>query len=206
MVLDTPTDKRKRRTHTAVLDAGGTLFLAHGYRGTTIEMLAAAADVAVSSIYANFGAGKVDVYAALAWRTALDHVEQMTAPFGAVQPAHVVAESLDRYIAFHRDNPLALRLLGLTDVDRSESDSVVEAKGKIDAALGGLVDSVTRAVTDAGADVDPRALVLNAWAGMNGAVSLRQRRIVDQPMLDAMLAITRADMLRHLKGASDETR
>ena len=206
MVLDTPSDKRKRRTHTAVLDAGRTLFLEHGYRGTTIDMLAAAADVAVSSIYANFGAGKVDVYAALAWRTALDHVEQMTAPFDAVEPAQVVAESLDRYIAFHRDNPLALRLLGLTDVDKSESDSVVEAKTKIDAALGGLIDSVTRAVADAGADVDPRALVLNAWAGMNGAVSLRQRRIVDQPMLDAMFAITRADMLRHLKGATDETR
>ena len=39
-----------------------------------------------------------------------------------------------------------------------------------------------------------------------GAVSLRQRRIVDQPMLDAMLAITRADMLRHLTGASNENR
>ncbi|MDV8054739.1 MULTISPECIES: TetR/AcrR family transcriptional regulator [unclassified Rhodococcus (in: high G+C Gram-positive bacteria)] len=206
MVLDTPTDKRKRRTHNAVLDAGQTLFLRHGYRGTTIEMLTAAADVAVSSIYANFGAGKVDVYAALAWRTALTHVEQMSAPIGADDPIRVVAEFLDRYVAFHRENPLALRLLALTDVDRSESASVGEAKNRIDTALGGLIDSVTRAVEDAGADVVPRALVLNAWAAMNGAVSLRQRRIVDQPMLDAMLAITQADMLRHLTGASDENR
>ncbi|MGB2720502.1 MAG: TetR/AcrR family transcriptional regulator [Rhodococcus sp. (in: high G+C Gram-positive bacteria)] len=203
MVLETPTDKRKRRTHNAVLDAGQTLFLEHGYRGTTIEMLAATADVAVSSIYANFGAGKVDVYAALAWRTALAHVEQMSAP---VDPVRVVAEFLDRYIAFHRGSPLALRLLGLTDVDKSESETVGAAKAKIDRALGGLIDSVTHAVTDAGSDVDPRALVLNAWAAMNGAVSLRQRRIVDQPMLDAMLAITRADMLRHLNGVSDATR
>ncbi|MGB6071494.1 MAG: TetR/AcrR family transcriptional regulator [Rhodococcus sp. (in: high G+C Gram-positive bacteria)] len=203
MVLETPTDKRKRRTHNAVLDAGQTLFLEHGYRGTTIEMLAATADVAVSSIYANFGAGKVDVYAALAWRTALAHVEQMSAP---VDPVRVVAEFLDRYIAFHRGSPLALRLLGLTDVDKSESETVSAAKAKIDRALGGLIDSVTHAVTDAGSDVDPRALVLNAWAAMNGAVSLRQRRIVDQPMLDAMLAITRADMLRHLNGVSDATR
>jgi AcrR family transcriptional regulator len=206
MVLDTPTDKRKRRTHNAVLDAGRTLFLRHGYRGTTIEMLTATADVAVSSIYANFGAGKVDVYAALAWRTALTHVEQMSAPVDAVDPVRVVAEFLDRYIAFHRENPLALRLLALTDVDKSESASVGEAKNRIDTALGELIDSVTRAVEDAGTDVVPRALVLNAWAAMNGAVSLRQRRIVDQPMLDAMLAITRADMLRHLTGAFDENR
>lgn len=206
MVLETPTDKRKRRTHNAVLDAGQTLFIEHGYRGTTIEMLAATADVAVSSIYANFGAGKVDVYAALAWRTALAHVEQMSAPVDAVDPVRVVAEFLDRYIAFHRGSPLALRLLGLTDVDKSESETVGAAKAKIDRALGGLIDSVTHAVTDAGSDVDPRALVLNAWAAMNGAVSLRQRRIVDQPMLDAMLAITRADMLRHLNGTSDEAR
>ena len=206
MVLDTPTDKRKRRTHTAVLDAGETLFLRHGYRGTTIEMLAAAADVAVSSIYANFGAGKADVYTALAWRTALTHVEQMSAPVDADDPVRVVAEFLDRYIAFHRGSPMALRLLALTDVDESESETVGEAKIRIDTALGGLVDSVTRAVTDAGSDVDPRALVLNAWAAMNGAVSLRQRRIVDQPMLDAMLAITRDDMLRHLTGTFDENR
>ncbi|OZD07173.1 TetR family transcriptional regulator [Rhodococcus sp. 06-235-1A] len=206
MVLDTPIDKRKRRTHNAVLDGARSLFLRHGYRGTTIEMLATAADVAVSSIYANFPAGKVDVYAALAWRTAKSHAEQMTAPTDAVESANIVAEFLDRYIAFHRDNPLALRLLALTDVDRSESASVGEAKKKIDTALGELIDSVTRAVVGAGADVDPRALVLNAWAAMNGAVSLHQRRIVDQPVLDAMLAITRADMLRHLEGSSDEAR
>ncbi|MBY4036532.1 TetR/AcrR family transcriptional regulator [Rhodococcus fascians] len=206
MVLDTPTDKRKRRTHTAVLDGARSLFLRHGYRATTIEMLATAADVAVSSIYANFPAGKVDIYAALAWRTAQSHAEQMTAPTDAVESAHVVAEFLDRYIAFHRDDPLALRLLALTDVDKSESASVGEAKEKIDTALGELIDSVTRAVEDAGADVLPRALVLNAWAAMNGAVSLHQRRIVDRSMLDAMLAITRADMLRHLKGTPDETR
>ncbi|CCQ14048.1 Transcriptional regulator, TetR family [Rhodococcus sp. AW25M09] len=206
MVLDTPIDKRKRRTHNAVLDGARSLFLEHGYRGTTIEMLATAADVAVSSIYANFAAGKVDVYAALAWRTALTHVEEMSAPVDAGEPVLVVAEFLDRYIAFHRGNPLALRLLGLTDVDKSESASVGEAKGRIDTALGELIDSVTRAVAEAGADVGSRALVLNAWAAMNGAVSLHQRRIVDQPMLDAMLAITRADMLRHLKGASDGTR
>ncbi|MBY4126998.1 TetR/AcrR family transcriptional regulator [Rhodococcus fascians] len=206
MVLDTPSDKRKRRTHTAVLDGARSLILRHGYRATTIEMLATAADVAVSSIYANFPAGKADVYAALAWQTARSHAEEMTAPTDAVDSAHVVAEFLDRYIEFHRDNPLALRLLALTDVDKSESASVGEAKKKIDTELGELIDSVTRAAVDAGTDVVPRALVLNAWAAMNGALALRQRRIVDQPMLDAMLAITRSDMLRHLNGASDETR
>ncbi|MFE3617790.1 TetR/AcrR family transcriptional regulator, partial [Streptomyces anulatus] len=50
MTLEPPTDRRKRRTHTAVLDAAQGLFLREGYRGTTIDMLAAEADVAVSSI------------------------------------------------------------------------------------------------------------------------------------------------------------
>ena len=67
MTLEPPVDRRKRRTHTAVLDAAQVLFLREGYRGTTIDMLAAEADVAVSSIYANFREGKADVYAALAW-------------------------------------------------------------------------------------------------------------------------------------------
>ncbi|MFD3745365.1 TetR/AcrR family transcriptional regulator [Nocardia sp. NPDC058633] len=201
MTLEPPDDRRKRRTHTAVLDAAQVLFLREGYRGTTIDMLAGAADIAVSSIYANFREGKADVYAALAWRTATRHAAAMSAPIGAESsPRHEVAATFDRYVAFHRENPLALRILALTDVDVGESELATKAKAQIDGLLGGLIESFATAVERVGCDVDPRALVLVSWAAVNGAYSLFQRRMVDEEGLDAMLGIARADLLAHVGG------
>lgn len=191
MMLETPTDRRKRRTHTAVLDAARSLFLEHGYRSTTIEMLAGAADVAVSSIYANFAGGKADVYAALAWRTTTTHVDEM-------KGSTSIVDAFDRYVTFHRKNPLALRLLSLYDVATTESELVALAKPRIDEALQALVETVTRDITASGCDTDPRVLVLTTWAAVNGAVSLRQRGVVDEKTLDAMLAVTRGDLQGHI--------
>ncbi|WP_446222016.1 TetR/AcrR family transcriptional regulator [Nocardia sp. IBHARD005] len=199
MTLEPPTDRRKRRTHTAVLDAAQVLFLREGYRGTTIDMLAAEADVAVSSIYANFREGKADVYAALAWRIATLHAEAMSAPIGSESTPHgEVAAVYDRYVAFHRENPLALRILALTDVDVSESELATTAKVRIDDVLGGLIESFAAAVRLVGCDVEAQALVMVSWAAVNGAYSLFQRRIVDETTLEAMLGIARADLLSHV--------
>ncbi|MFD4459529.1 TetR/AcrR family transcriptional regulator [Nocardia sp. NPDC058480] len=199
MTLEPPTDRRKRRTHTAVLDAAQVLFLREGYRGTTIDMLAAEADVAVSSIYANFREGKADVYAALAWRIATLHADAMSAPIGSEStPRDEVAAVYDRYVAFHRENPLALRILALTDVDVSESELATTAKARIDDVLGGLIESFAAAVRLVGCDVEPHALVMVSWAAVNGAYSLFQRRIVDETTLEAMLGIARADLLSHV--------
>ncbi|MBC7299971.1 MAG: TetR/AcrR family transcriptional regulator [Nocardia sp.] len=201
MTLEPPTDRRKRRTHTAVLDAAQVLFLRDGYRGTTIDVLAAEADVAVSSIYANFREGKADVYAALAWRTATVHAEAMSAPFGSgATPRGEIAAVYDRYVAFHRENPLALRILALTDVDISESELAKQAKARIDDVLAGLIESFAATVRRVGCDVEPRALVTVSWATVNGAYSLFQRRMVDEATLDVVLGIARADLLSHVGG------
>lgn len=201
MTLEPPTDRRKRRTHTAVLDAAQVLFLRDGYRGTTIDVLAAEADVAVSSIYANFREGKADVYAALAWRTATVHAEAMSAPFGSgATPRGEIAAVYDRYVAFHRENPLALRILALTDVDISESELAKQAKARIDDVLAGLIESFAATVRRVGCDVEPRALVTVSWATVNGAYSLFQRRMVDEATLEVVLGIARADLLSHVGG------
>lgn len=192
MSLDTPTDRRKRKTHTAVLDAAEEVFRRDGYRGSTIETLAKEADVAVSSIYANFVGGKADVYASLAWRIARLHEQDMPT-------SGPVIDSLDRYIAFHNEHPLALRLLSLHDVETTESELVRDAKTRIDSLLSGIVDALASRAKEVERDVDARALVLHTWASVNGAVSLFQRGMVDRRTLDTMLDITRTDLLSHLE-------
>lgn len=102
------------------------------------------------------------------------------------------------YVAFHRENPLALRILALTDVDVSESELATKAKVQIDAVLSGLIESFAAAVRLVNSDAEPQALVMVSWAAVNGAYSLFQRRIVDETTLEAMLGIARADLLSHV--------
>ncbi|MFI7667490.1 hypothetical protein [Nocardia sp. NPDC049526] len=73
------------------------------------------------------------------------------------------------YIAFHRENPLALRILALTDVDVSESELATKAKVQIDAVLSGSIESFTAAVRLVSSDAEPQALVMVWWAAVNGA-------------------------------------
>jgi len=187
-------DRRRRRTYTAVLDAAERLFARHGYRRTTIEALADDADVAVSSIYSNFVGGKPDVYAALAWRIAQRHAEQMGRG-GRDAVAH-----FDNYVAFHHDNPLAVRLLSLHDVASEDSELVVKARAQIEALLDSVVQKVTASLAESYCDTDPRALVLYVWASVNGMFSLRQRGAVDDATLRQMLAIARRDLGSHVPG------
>src|SRR5437764_644034 len=52
-----PRDRRARRaaeTHARIVEAAGALFAERGYGGTTIEAVAAQADVAVETVYARF--------------------------------------------------------------------------------------------------------------------------------------------------------
>jgi len=192
--LEVPLDRRRRRTYTAVLDAAERLFARHGYRRTTIEALADDADVAVSSIYSNFVGGKPDVYAALAWRIAQRHAEQMGRG-GRDAVAH-----FDNYVAFHHDNPLAVRLLSLHDVASEDSELVVKARAQIEALLDSVVQKVTASLAESYCDTDPRALVLYVWASVNGMFSLRQRGAVDDATLRQMLAIARRDLGSHVPG------
>lgn len=200
MSLEAPLDRRRRRTHTAVLDAAERLFARHGYRGTTIEALADDADVAVSSIYSNFAGGKPHVYAALAWRIAQRHAEQMRRGGGDVI-AH-----FDNYVAFHQETPLAVRMLSLHDVSSEDSELVVKARAQISALLDGVVQNVTAAIDTAECDTDPRALVLSVWASVNGMLALRQRGAVDDATLKQMLAIARSDLGSHFHGGDNVRR
>ena len=194
MSLEVPLDRRRRRTYTAVLDAAERLFARHGYRRTTIEALADDADVAVSSIYSNFVGGKPDVYAALAWRIAQRHAEQMGRG-GRDAVAH-----FDNYVAFHHDNPLAVRLLSLHDVASEDSELVVKARAQIEALLDSVAQKVTASLAESYCDTDPRALVLYVWASVNGMFSLRQRGAVDDATLRQMLTIARRDLGSHVPG------
>ncbi len=201
MSLDPPADRRRRRTHTAVLDAADLLFTRDGYRATSVESLAHEADVALSSIYANFPGGKADVYAALACRTAAEHAQTMRAAPTGVTAADRLLSTFDAYVAFHRARPLAFRVLGLTDVDDRDSEVVAEARTRIDETLLGVTRDVVAAFGSSRESAEK--LVLLAWASVNGVLVLEYRRTISRACADSLIAMTRADGVRRLEGLAD---
>ncbi|TSE01065.1 TetR/AcrR family transcriptional regulator [Skermania sp. ID1734] len=194
-LLDEPTDRRRRRTRNALLDAALSLFAERGYRQTSVDDLAERADVALSSIYANFPGGKADVYAALAHRLAVAHAEQMRARLAQPEGRSELA-AFDEYVRFHRANPLAFRLLGLTDVDGSDSDYVGAVRAEIRAILTAVAADIVAASSLPPQEAEEQALLM--WASVNGVLSLRAQGFIGDDIADRLIGAVRAEILRRL--------
>ncbi|OPX16143.1 helix-turn-helix domain-containing protein, partial [Gordonia sp. i37] len=54
-LLDEPRDRRRRRTRAAILDAAAELFAQNGFRATSVDGIAERADIALTTLYGNFG-------------------------------------------------------------------------------------------------------------------------------------------------------
>lgn len=197
MSLDPPADRRRHRTHTAVLDAADLLFARNGYRATSVDALANEADVALSSIYANFPGGKADVYAALACRTATEHAQGMSKALTGATADDPLLVAFDAYVAFHRARPLAFRILGLTDVDDRDSEVVAQARTRISATLIGITRELVAAIGSTLPGTEE--VVLLAWATVNGVLSLEHRRTISRGSADSLIEMARADGARRLK-------
>lgn len=182
-----PSDRRRRRTRAAVLNAAAKLFEADGYRATSVDSLAEAADVALSSIYANFPGGKADVYAVLAHRTAVAHAEQMAAAIATAgrDGRRIERVVFDEYRRYHRDNPMAFRLLGLTDVDDASGEVVATARTEIRDILRGVLDQAVAASALSPDVARTEALLL--WASINGVLALAAQRFIDAEQVDGLL-------------------
>lgn len=187
-------DRRRARTQAAVLDAAEKLFVEHGYRNTSIEAIATEADVAVSSIYFNFEGGKSDLYLALATRAAESNAEYLAGAYDdALDPLEQLAAVGRAYAKFHLDNPLALRLLSLHDVDSRGDARVEQAAAEIGASLDGMLSRQEDLVKDAlkaggNKGVSAKAVTTFLFAAWNGAFSMHARGQLSRKELAAVLA------------------
>ncbi|MET9328822.1 TetR/AcrR family transcriptional regulator [Tsukamurella sp. NPDC003166] len=189
-LLTEPSDKRRRRTRAALLDAARQLYARpQGYRGTSVDELAAAAEVALTSIYSNFPGGKADLYAVLACQVGREHVAAMVAAIDGAAGADAVQRAFDEYLDFHRREPIAFRLLGLTDVHGEESETVRAARAEVRGYLAQALDLVIAAVGDP-ADT-ARAEVIQCWAGINGLLALAARGLIDAAEADRLIGEVR---------------
>ena len=190
-LVEGPSDRRRRRTRAAVLDAAQRLFAERGYAATSVEELARGADVALASLYGNFPAGKAEVYAVLGCRMARDHAERMDEALSEASGVAAAEAALTEYVRFHADVPAAFRVLGLADLGpEARSDATRAAGREISDRLTAVMTAVVQRVVEAGVgEPDPtRRTLLLAWASINGTLALRERGLVDAPTSAEMLA------------------
>ncbi|KXP02764.1 TetR/AcrR family transcriptional regulator [Tsukamurella tyrosinosolvens] len=200
-LLTEPSDKRRRRTRAALLDAAHALYARpQGYRGTSVDELAAAADVALTSIYSNFPGGKADLYAVLACRVGSEHVAAMEAAVTGSSGEEAARRAFDEYLDFHRREPIAFRLLGLTDVHGEDSDTVRAARAEVRGYLAQALEAVIAAVGEPAETA--RSEVIQCWAGINGLLALAARGLIDTAESDRLVGEVRARCAAGLAASS----
>ena len=199
-LLAEPSDKRRRRTRAALLDAARELYARpQGYRGTSVDELAECAGIALTSIYSNFPGGKADLYAVLACRIGSEHVAAMIAAVEGAEGEEAARRAFDEYLDFHRREPLAFRLLGLTDVDGEESATVRAARAEVRGYLAQALDAVIAAVGEPVAVA--RSEVIQCWAGINGLLALAARGLIDVAEADRLIDEMRARCATNLSAS-----
>jgi TetR/AcrR family transcriptional regulator len=197
--------RRKQRTTDAILDAAERLFHERGYGATTIEAIAEAADVAIGSIYARFP-GKEGLYLALVERAV--EVNEAYVAEALARDATALERVLavgDAYLRFHRDHPLAFRLVGLRDLERASGSHRARIRRRIDRRMRAMVDKLEGAlsVSVAAGDTppsDPQATALFLWGAWNGTIALHARGTIDDRALRAAQDVGRTLVTRALRG------
>jgi len=204
-------ERRKRATRAAVRDAALRLAVRHGVERTTIEQIAAEADIAVRTFFNHFASKEEAVVAAAAVGA-----EAFVAEFRARPPGESVLRAIreavlvvmDRDDAVGRDHVRALRLM------RATPSLVPQQMAVLTAQEQALAAAITER-TGAGAgpdDLDPALharlvaatslaamrIVLDRW--LDGPAGTGADGDTDPPPLDALRAEADAALARLATG------
>lgn len=185
MTMSTPTRgaRRKAQTGAAILDAAEALFRKQGFATTTLDEIAAAADVSVGSVYVHFQT-KAGLYLALV-EQALDLNEAAMAQVAAAgldSPLERVLAAGDAYLSFHVEHPGAFQMIALRVLEPAMTVGLSEAEVRIAARVERLVAAVQidlQAAVDAGeirSDLDAGRATRFLWGAWNGVIALSLRQ------------------------------
>ncbi|CAB4952069.1 unannotated protein [freshwater metagenome] len=172
-------ERRAARTRAAILDAAERAFRADGYRGTRMEDLAEAADVAVGSIYGHFGS-KDGLYHALAERSVELFGAYMDRAYAAgATPLERVMAAGDAYLRFHLEHPGAFRFLAMGEGDAGpvlDAELRERTGARTEALIERFREEIQSAI-DAGEarPLDAHDLSRFLWGAWNGVIGLTLR-------------------------------
>jgi TetR/AcrR family transcriptional regulator len=172
-------ERRKARTEQAILKAAEKKFLAHGFHGTTVDDIAAEADVAVGSIYVHFQS-KEGLYLALLER-ALEIEERYIDE--AFKPTLSLTQQCFAagwaYLRFYHDHPGYFRILMLPHTDEQSEGKLPFADRlaeRAEAQIRRMAQNIELGVkTGAARPVDPYRAAKFMWGAWSGVIALNMR-------------------------------
>jgi len=151
------------RNRTAILDAGLEVFSQYGFRGSTLDQIAAAAGLSKPNLLYYFPS-KEAIHTALLERLLDTWLDPLRALDSAGDPVEEIVSYAQRKLTMSREFPRESRLF---------ANEILQGAPRIGAMLGSdlkqLVDEkagIIRAWSDAGkiAQVDPHHLIFSIWA------------------------------------------
>jgi TetR/AcrR family transcriptional regulator len=167
MAVSRAKQARESRIRTAntqtILDAALEVFSAYGFRGATVDQIAAKADMSKPNLLYYFRR-KEDIYLALLENTLADWLEPLKRLDAAGEPLAEIARYISAKLKMSRDNPKASRLF---------ANELLQGAPAIGAFLSGplktLVDEKARLIRTwirqgKMASVDPYHLIFSIWA------------------------------------------
>jgi TetR/AcrR family transcriptional regulator len=183
--MSTPTRgaRRKAQTGAAILDAAEQLFRRQGFAATTLDEIAATADVSVGSVYVHFQT-KAGLYLALV-EQALDLNEAAMAQVAAAgldSPLERVLAAGDAYLNFHVEHPGAFQMIALRVLEPAVTVGVSDVEERIARRVERLVAAVRddlQAAVEVGevrADLDADRAMRFLWGSWNGVIALSLRQ------------------------------
>jgi len=175
----TRSERRKARTEQAILEAAERKFLDRGFHGTTVEEIAADADVSVGSIYVHFQS-KDGLYLALIERALEIEERYMDEAF---KPTLSLSQQLFAagwaYLRFYYDHPGHFRILMFPHTDEQSEGSLPFAERlaeRAEAQVRRVAQNIELGVkTGAARAVDPYRAAKFMWGAWSGVIALNMR-------------------------------
>ena len=173
--------RRRARSRENLLTVAEEAFRHTPYRDVRVEDLAAAADVAVGSLYGYFGS-KDGLYLTLVERAVTqfgDYLKQAFAQHGS--PLEQVMAAGEFYLRFHLEHPGSFQFLTGGSVMGGPNPLTDQLRDRIGAQIEAILDGFQgriEAAVEAGevhADLDARLAARFLWGAWNGVVSLGLR-------------------------------
>jgi TetR/AcrR family transcriptional regulator len=174
--------QRKARTSGSIIEAARDRFLQQGYHRTTVEEIAADAEVSVGSIYVHFGS-KEGIYAALL-QQAMEIEKTYTWP--ALEGPFPLIATGQAYLRFYAEQPGAFRVLNfpLDGVGAPDAESTRRLRQRAEERIE-MVAAVIRRRVELGVlrPMDARRAAEFLWGAWSGTIALSAR--VDPLHIDA---------------------
>ncbi len=108
-MTDTKQTKIQLKNRQRIMDAALEIFSTYGYRGSTIEQVAQAAEMSKSSVFYYFGS-KTEIYVALLTKTIDGWLEPLKQLDENGDPSKEIWAYVERKLEMSRNNPKASRL------------------------------------------------------------------------------------------------